>query len=318
MLLQAWGCHPGADLPGRARRAAGDEEPPAARQPHGAAGHQGQLPDRLDLRHRCVGLRPLPSPGSLSCGLSLLWGLGGRSLPGGSCHPACPFLRLEDLAARVPACSVLPTTPGSWHIFRVVLSAAARNALVVLFAGLVAYCFQLRGSQPLTLTGSIPQGLPPCRLPPFSKAEPNGTVPFGTMVEVGARLAGRCWPPQGCFLSPQHPCKYLSAPGKGQPLHLHSPRRGLQCRSNPVPLLQRSLSSPPGHGSRAGCGPAHGPGGDHCDCQGFRYSSCNSPGGRGGDARGWRGWGHCSSHGGSGGVGQEGPCDGHSQGWGRS
>ncbi|XP_038021409.2 sodium-independent sulfate anion transporter isoform X3 [Anas platyrhynchos] len=68
--------------------------------------------------------------------------------------------------------------------------ATARNALVVLFAGLVAYCFQLRGSQPLTLTGSIPQGLPPCRLPPFSKAEPNGTVPFGTMVEdMGVGLA---------------------------------------------------------------------------------------------------------------------------------
>ncbi|KAM9177712.1 sodium-independent sulfate anion transporter isoform 4-T4 [Mergus octosetaceus] len=68
--------------------------------------------------------------------------------------------------------------------------ATARNALVVLFAGLVAYCFQLRGSQPLTLTGSIPQGLPPCRLPPFSKAVPNGTMPFGTMVEdMGVGLA---------------------------------------------------------------------------------------------------------------------------------
>ncbi|XP_035424608.1 sodium-independent sulfate anion transporter isoform X3 [Cygnus atratus] len=68
--------------------------------------------------------------------------------------------------------------------------ATARNALVVLFAGLVAYCFQLRGSQPLTLTGSIPRGLPPCRLPPFSKAVPNGTVPFGTMVEdMGVGLA---------------------------------------------------------------------------------------------------------------------------------
>lgn len=89
-----------------------------------------------------------------------------------------------------PPAPCSPTAPGSWHVVRVVLSAAARNALVVLFAGLVAYCFQLRGSQPLTLTGSIPQGLPPCRLPPFSKAEPNGTVPFGTMVEVGARVAG--------------------------------------------------------------------------------------------------------------------------------
>uniref|UniRef100_A0A493SVG8 Solute carrier family 26 member 11 n=1 Tax=Anas platyrhynchos platyrhynchos TaxID=8840 RepID=A0A493SVG8_ANAPP len=121
--------------------------------------------------------------------------------------------------------------------------ATARNALVVLFAGLVAYCFQLRGSQPLTLTGSIPQGLPPCRLPPFSKAEPNGTVPFGTMVEVGARLAGRCWPPQGCFLGAQHPCKYPSALGKGQPLHLRWPRRGLRCGSCPAAAALAVLPS---------------------------------------------------------------------------
>ncbi|NXS52990.1 S2611 protein, partial [Brachypteracias leptosomus] len=66
----------------------------------------------------------------------------------------------------------------------------ARNALVVLFAGLVAYSFQVMGSQPLTLTGSIPQGLPPFQLPPFSMAGPNGTVPFWTMVEdMGAGLA---------------------------------------------------------------------------------------------------------------------------------
>ncbi|KAI6075793.1 Sodium-independent sulfate anion transporter [Aix galericulata] len=96
----------------------------------------------------------------------------------------------KTLLPGCPPAPCSPTTPGSWHVVRVVLSAAARNALVVLFAGLVAYCFQLRGSQPLTLTGSIPQGLPPCRLPPFSKAEPNGTVPFGTMVEdMGVGLA---------------------------------------------------------------------------------------------------------------------------------
>lgn len=89
LLLQAWGCHPGAGLPGSTRRAAGDEEPPAPRQPHGAAGHQGQLPDRLDLCHRCVGLCPLPSLGSLSCGLSLLWGWGGQSLPGGEVLLPC-------------------------------------------------------------------------------------------------------------------------------------------------------------------------------------------------------------------------------------
>lgn len=62
----------------------------------------------------------------------------------------------------------------------------ARNALVVLFAGLVAYSFQVMGSQPFRLTGSIPQGLPPLRPPRFSLAAPNGTVPFQSMVQVGA------------------------------------------------------------------------------------------------------------------------------------
>ncbi|KAM6050480.1 sodium-independent sulfate anion transporter isoform 1-T1 [Chlamydotis macqueenii] len=85
--------------------------------------------------------------------------------------------RAEPLAARVSYLIV-------WT------SATARNALVVLFAGLVAYSFQVTGSQPLTLTGSIPQGLPAFRLPRFSVAAPNGTVPFGSMVEdMGVGLA---------------------------------------------------------------------------------------------------------------------------------
>ncbi|XP_075296767.1 sodium-independent sulfate anion transporter isoform X1 [Opisthocomus hoazin] len=85
--------------------------------------------------------------------------------------------RAEPLAARVSYLIV-------WT------SATARNALVVLFAGLVAYSFQVMGSQPFTLTGSIPRGLPAFRLPCFSMAAPNGTVPFGTMVEdMGVGLA---------------------------------------------------------------------------------------------------------------------------------
>ncbi|KAK0676630.1 S2611 protein, partial [Pygoscelis papua] len=75
-------------------------------------------------------------------------------------------------------------------VFTIALSAAARNALVVLFAGLVAYSFQVMGSQPLTLTGSIPQGLPAFQLPRFSMAAPNGTIPFRSMVEdMGVGLA---------------------------------------------------------------------------------------------------------------------------------
>ncbi|NXF36586.1 S2611 protein, partial [Nyctibius bracteatus] len=69
-------------------------------------------------------------------------------------------------------------------------SATACNALVVLFAGLVAYSFQAMGSQPLTLTGSIPRGLPAFRPPRFAMPAPNGTVPFGSMVEdMGVGLA---------------------------------------------------------------------------------------------------------------------------------
>ncbi|XP_010014853.1 PREDICTED: sodium-independent sulfate anion transporter-like, partial [Nestor notabilis] len=59
----------------------------------------------------------------------------------------------------------------------------ARNALVVLFAGLVAYSFQAMGSQPFILTGSIPRGLPAFRLPRFSMVTPNGTIPFQSMGE---------------------------------------------------------------------------------------------------------------------------------------
>ncbi|NWY71973.1 S2611 protein, partial [Erithacus rubecula] len=66
----------------------------------------------------------------------------------------------------------------------------ARNALVVLFAGLVAYSFQVMGWQPFRLTGSIPQGLPPLRPPRFSLAAPNGTVPFQSLLQdMGAGLA---------------------------------------------------------------------------------------------------------------------------------
>ncbi|XP_054834494.1 sodium-independent sulfate anion transporter [Eublepharis macularius] len=69
-------------------------------------------------------------------------------------------------------------------------TATARNALVVLFAGLVAYSFQVTGSQPFTLTGTMPQGLPPFQPPPFSKVTPNKTVHFGEMVQaMGAGLA---------------------------------------------------------------------------------------------------------------------------------
>ncbi|XP_009322855.1 PREDICTED: sodium-independent sulfate anion transporter, partial [Pygoscelis adeliae] len=89
-----------------------------------------------------------------------------------------------------PPPAVPPAALGSRQVFTIALSAAARNALVVLFAGLVAYSFQVMGSQPLTLTGSIPRGLPAFQLPRFSMAAPNGTIPFRSMVEdMGVGLA---------------------------------------------------------------------------------------------------------------------------------
>ncbi|XP_053816400.1 sodium-independent sulfate anion transporter isoform X5 [Vidua chalybeata] len=79
------------------------------------------------------------------------------------------------------------------------ISATARNALVVLFAGLVAYSFQVRGSQPFRLTGSIPQGLPAFRPPRFSLAAPNGTVPFQSMVQPRRVVTGLT-PTRSCWL----------------------------------------------------------------------------------------------------------------------
>ncbi|NXD16665.1 S2611 protein, partial [Nothocercus nigrocapillus] len=90
---------------------------------------------------------------------------------------------LRRAAGAEPLCARV-----SYHI--VWTSATARNALMVLSAGLVAYSFQAMGSQPFTLTGRIPRGLPAFRVPLFSKVTPNGTVPFSRMVQdMGGGLA---------------------------------------------------------------------------------------------------------------------------------
>ncbi|XP_044103200.1 sodium-independent sulfate anion transporter [Neovison vison] len=66
----------------------------------------------------------------------------------------------------------------------------ARNALVVSFAALVAYSFEVTGYQPFILTGQTAEGLPPVRIPPFSVTTANGTVSFTEMVQdMGAGLA---------------------------------------------------------------------------------------------------------------------------------
>lgn len=86
------------------------------------------------------------------------------------------------------------------------LSVTARNALVVSFAALAAYSFEVTGYQPFVLTGKIVEGLPSLRPPPFSLTTANRTASFTDMVQVGrngARLAGLRpqWPP-GLVLSP--------------------------------------------------------------------------------------------------------------------
>ncbi|XP_075436151.1 sodium-independent sulfate anion transporter [Ascaphus truei] len=65
----------------------------------------------------------------------------------------------------------------------------ARNAFVVVAAGLVAYSFQVMGSQPFILTGKTAEGLPHFQLPPFSETTVNGTVTFSEMMQdIGSGL----------------------------------------------------------------------------------------------------------------------------------
>ncbi|KAM5151342.1 sodium-independent sulfate anion transporter isoform 2-T3 [Callospermophilus lateralis] len=66
----------------------------------------------------------------------------------------------------------------------------ARNALVVSFAALVAYSFEVTGYQPFILTGETAEGLPPVQTPPFSLTTANGTTSFAEMVQdMGTGLA---------------------------------------------------------------------------------------------------------------------------------
>ncbi|XP_061232977.1 sodium-independent sulfate anion transporter [Neopsephotus bourkii] len=97
---------------------------------------------------------------------------------------------LRAMKSRLPRAAPVEPLPVRVSYLLVWTTTTARNALVVLFAGLVAYSFQVMGSQPFTLTGSIPRGLPAFRLPRFSMATPNGTIPFRSMVEdMGVGLA---------------------------------------------------------------------------------------------------------------------------------
>uniref|UniRef100_UPI00398F1790 sodium-independent sulfate anion transporter isoform X2 n=1 Tax=Pristiophorus japonicus TaxID=55135 RepID=UPI00398F1790 len=66
----------------------------------------------------------------------------------------------------------------------------ARNAVVVVAASLVAYCFESQDRHVFTLTGKTARGLPPFQLPAFSDTASNGTVCFTQIVQnIGAGLA---------------------------------------------------------------------------------------------------------------------------------
>ncbi|XP_008053385.1 sodium-independent sulfate anion transporter [Carlito syrichta] len=70
------------------------------------------------------------------------------------------------------------------------VATTARNALVVSFAALVAYSFEVTGYQPFILTGETAAGLPPFRAPPFSVTTDNRTISFPEMIQdMGAGLA---------------------------------------------------------------------------------------------------------------------------------
>ncbi|XP_075034024.1 sodium-independent sulfate anion transporter [Mixophyes fleayi] len=63
------------------------------------------------------------------------------------------------------------------------VTTTARNAIVVVAAGLVAYSFHVMGLHPFILTGKTAEGLPHFQMPPFSETTANRTVPFTEMVQ---------------------------------------------------------------------------------------------------------------------------------------
>ncbi|XP_048410819.2 sodium-independent sulfate anion transporter isoform X1 [Stegostoma tigrinum] len=66
----------------------------------------------------------------------------------------------------------------------------ARNAVVVVAASLVAFCFESQNQHVFTLTGKTSKGLPPFRLPDFFDTASNKTVCFSEMLQnFGVGLA---------------------------------------------------------------------------------------------------------------------------------
>uniref|UniRef100_A0A0F7Z571 Sodium-independent sulfate anion transporter-like n=1 Tax=Crotalus adamanteus TaxID=8729 RepID=A0A0F7Z571_CROAD len=94
------------------------------------------------------------------------------------------LLVLQQMKKGIPRTHPLEPLPVRISRYIIWTTATARNALVVLFAGLAAYSFQVTGSQPFSLTGTIPQGLPLFQSPPFSIITSNQTIGFKEMVQA--------------------------------------------------------------------------------------------------------------------------------------
>ncbi|XP_039201867.1 sodium-independent sulfate anion transporter [Crotalus tigris] len=94
------------------------------------------------------------------------------------------LLVLQQMKKGIPRTHPLEPLPVRISRYIIWTTATARNALVVLFAGLAAYSFHVTGSQPFSLTGTIPQGLPLFQSPPFSIITSNQTIGFKEMVQA--------------------------------------------------------------------------------------------------------------------------------------
>lgn len=62
----------------------------------------------------------------------------------------------------------------------------ARNILVVVFSGLIAFMFEQHGYTPFVLTGYVKPGLPAFKPPPFSATVNNHTYDF---IEMTSNLS---------------------------------------------------------------------------------------------------------------------------------
>ncbi|XP_037046228.1 sodium-independent sulfate anion transporter-like isoform X2 [Bradysia coprophila] len=58
----------------------------------------------------------------------------------------------------------------------------ARNAIVVIFGTVLAYCLTQNGKSPFTLTGEVKAGLPDIKPPPFSTVVGNHTLGYGEIL----------------------------------------------------------------------------------------------------------------------------------------